>query len=159
MVCEPGFDLWGYGCDDFVSCRDSKMSKVGSGDSKNTLYCSFCGKGQHEVIAGPTVFICDECVELCMDIIDEEHKSSLVKWRGGIPTPKEIRKVRAAGIFSKRYAPTLAIERHRCRHELARDFLRIQRCSVGGQTSNTIAQFALDFPRKESVCGDHGHGA
>ena len=47
------------------------MSKVGSGDSKNTLYCSFCGKSQHEVrklIAGPTVFICDECVELCMDI-------------------------------------------------------------------------------------------
>jgi hypothetical protein len=50
------------------------MSKVGSGDSKNTLYCSFCGKSQHEVrklIAGPTVFICNECVELCMDIIDE----------------------------------------------------------------------------------------
>src|SRR5262249_18366703 len=58
--------------------------------------CSFCGKSQHEVrklIAGPTVFICDECVELCMDIIDEEHKSSLVKSRDGIPTPKEIRKV------------------------------------------------------------------
>jgi ATP-dependent Clp protease ATP-binding subunit ClpX len=71
------------------------MSKVGS-DSKNTLYCSFCGKSQHEVrklIAGPTVFICDECVELCMDIIREENKSSLVKSRDGIPTPKEIRKV------------------------------------------------------------------
>src|ERR671936_24024 len=63
---------------------------------KNTLYCSFCGKSQHEVrklIAGPTVFICDECVELCMDIIREENKSSLVKSRDGIPTPKEIRKV------------------------------------------------------------------
>src|SRR5207253_2499544 len=72
------------------------MSKVGGGDSKNTLYCSFCGKSQHEVrklIAGPTVFICDECVELCMDIIREENKSSLVKSRDGIPTPKEIRKV------------------------------------------------------------------
>ncbi len=72
------------------------MSKVGSGDSKNTLYCSFCGKSQHEVrklIAGPTVFICDECVELCMDIIREENKSSLVKSRDGIPTPREIRKV------------------------------------------------------------------
>ena len=48
------------------------MSKVGTSDSKNTLYCSFCGKSQHEVrklIAGPTVFICDECVELCMEII------------------------------------------------------------------------------------------
>ena len=54
------------------------MSKTGGGDAKNTLYCSFCGKSQHEVrklIAGPTVFICDECVELCMDIIREETKS------------------------------------------------------------------------------------
>ena len=62
-------------------------------DSKNTLYCSFCGKSQHEVrklIAGPTVFICDECVELCMDIIREENKSSLVKSRDGVPTPSEI---------------------------------------------------------------------
>ncbi|WP_198371820.1 ATP-dependent Clp protease ATP-binding subunit ClpX [Roseomonas rosulenta] len=70
------------------------MSK--SGDSKNTLYCSFCGKSQHEVrklIAGPTVFICDECVELCMDIIREEHKTTLVKSRDGVPTPKEICKV------------------------------------------------------------------
>ena len=69
------------------------MSKSGNGDSKNTLYCSFCGKSQHEVrklIAGPTVFICDECVELCMDIIREEHKSTLVKSRDGVPTPKEI---------------------------------------------------------------------
>ncbi|MEK9661186.1 MAG: ClpX C4-type zinc finger protein, partial [Alphaproteobacteria bacterium] len=69
------------------------MSKSSSGESKNTLYCSFCGKSQHEVrklIAGPTVFICDECVELCMDIIREEHKSTLVKSRDGVPTPKEI---------------------------------------------------------------------
>jgi ATP-dependent Clp protease ATP-binding subunit ClpX len=71
------------------------MSKSGS-DSKNTLYCSFCGKSQHEVrklIAGPTVFICDECVELCMDIIREENKTSLVKSRDGVPTPTDIRKV------------------------------------------------------------------
>ncbi len=70
------------------------MSKSG-GDSRNTLYCSFCGKSQHEVrklIAGPTVFICDECVELCMDIIREENKTTLVK-RDGVPTPKEIRHV------------------------------------------------------------------
>lgn len=69
------------------------MSKVSNTDSKNTLYCSFCGKSQHEVrklIAGPTVFICDECVELCMDIIREENKSSLVKSRDGVPTPSEI---------------------------------------------------------------------
>ncbi|MBI1211560.1 MAG: ATP-dependent Clp protease ATP-binding subunit ClpX [Alphaproteobacteria bacterium] len=71
------------------------MSKV-TGDSKNTLYCSFCGKSQHEVrklIAGPTVFICDECVELCMDIIREENKTSLVKSRDGVPTPADICKV------------------------------------------------------------------
>jgi ATP-dependent Clp protease ATP-binding subunit ClpX len=70
------------------------MSK--SGDTKNTLYCSFCGKSQHEVrklIAGPTVFICDECVELCMDIIREEHKTHLVKARDGVPTPREICRV------------------------------------------------------------------
>ncbi|MEL7428566.1 MAG: ATP-dependent Clp protease ATP-binding subunit ClpX [Pseudomonadota bacterium] len=73
------------------------MSKISnSGDSKNTLYCSFCGKSQHEVrklIAGPTVFICDECVELCMDIIREENKSSMVKSGEGIPTPLEILEV------------------------------------------------------------------
>ncbi|MEM8579091.1 MAG: ATP-dependent Clp protease ATP-binding subunit ClpX, partial [Pseudomonadota bacterium] len=64
-----------------------------SGDSKNTLYCSFCGKSQHEVrklIAGPTVFICDECVELCMDIIREETKASGMKATDGVPTPKDI---------------------------------------------------------------------
>ena len=64
-----------------------------STDSKNTLYCSFCGKSQHEVkklIAGPTVFICDECVELCMDIIREENKTAMVRSREGVPTPQEI---------------------------------------------------------------------
>ena len=69
------------------------MSKSTGNDSKNTLYCSFCGKSQHEVrklIAGPTVFICDECVELCMDIIREEHKTSLVKSGDGVPTPSDI---------------------------------------------------------------------
>jgi ATP-dependent Clp protease ATP-binding subunit ClpX len=62
-------------------------------NNKNILYCSFCGKSQHEVkklIAGPTVFICDECVELCMDIITEENKNSLVKHQEGVPTPREI---------------------------------------------------------------------
>ena len=71
-------------------------NKPPGGDSKNTLYCSFCGKSQHEVrklIAGPTVFICDECVELCMDIIREEHKTTLVKSRDGVPTPADICKV------------------------------------------------------------------
>jgi len=72
------------------------MTKLSGGDSKSTLYCSFCGKSQHEVrklIAGPTVFICDECVELCNDIIREETKSALVKTRDGVPPPAEICKV------------------------------------------------------------------
>ena len=73
------------------------MTKSGAGDSKNTLYCSFCGKSQHEVrklIAGPNVFICNECVELCTDIIREEDKTSLVRSEGeGIPTPSEIKHV------------------------------------------------------------------
>ena len=72
------------------------MTKAAGTDAKSTLYCSFCGKSQHEVrklIAGPTVFICDECVELCMDIIREEHKIAFVKTTDGVPTPKEIRDV------------------------------------------------------------------
>ncbi len=69
------------------------MANTSSGDGKNTLYCSFCGKSQHEVrklIAGPTVFICDECVELCMDIIREETKSAGLKSSEGVPTPQDI---------------------------------------------------------------------
>ena len=69
------------------------MANNSGSDSKNTLYCSFCGKSQHEVrklIAGPTVFICDECVELCMDIIREETKSSGLKTTDGVPTPRDI---------------------------------------------------------------------
>ncbi|WP_312125744.1 ATP-dependent Clp protease ATP-binding subunit ClpX [Brevundimonas sp.] len=72
------------------------MTKAAGTDAKSTLYCSFCGKSQHEVrklIAGPTVFICDECVELCMDIIREEQKITLKTSKDGVPTPKEIRDV------------------------------------------------------------------
>jgi len=72
------------------------MSKSDKTDSKNTLYCSFCGKSQHEVrklIAGPNVFICNECVELCMDIIREEDKTQIVREGDGIPSPSTIKKV------------------------------------------------------------------
>jgi ATP-dependent Clp protease ATP-binding subunit ClpX len=72
------------------------MSKAATGDTKNTLYCSFCGKSQHEVrklIAGPNVFICNECVELCMDIIRDEDKTQLVRQGDGVPAPSEIKGV------------------------------------------------------------------
>jgi len=86
--------------------------------SKNTLYCSFCGKSQHEVrklIAGPTVFICDECVELCMDIIREENKTSMVKSRDGVPTPAEICKVLddyVIGQFRAKRVLSVAVHNH-----------------------------------------------
>jgi len=88
------------------------------GDSKNTLYCSFCGKSQHEVkklIAGPTVFICDECVELCMDIIREESKTALVKSRDGVPTPREICDVLddyVIGQFKAKRVLSVAVHNH-----------------------------------------------
>jgi ATP-dependent Clp protease ATP-binding subunit ClpX len=92
------------------------MSKSSGSDSKNTLYCSFCGKSQHEVrklIAGPTVFICDECVELCMDIIREESKTSLVKSRDGVPTPKDINAVLDDYVIGQEHAKrVLAVAVH-----------------------------------------------
>ena len=92
-------------------------STVG-GESKNTLYCSFCGKSQHEVrklIAGPTVFICDECVELCMDIIREENKSQIVKSGEGVPTPHEICQVLDDYVIGQDYAKrvlSVAVHNH-----------------------------------------------
>ena len=87
-------------------------------NNKNILYCSFCGKSQHEVkklIAGPTVFICDECVELCMDIIKEENKDTLVKYQEGVPPPKEICAVLDDYVIGQRYAKevlSVAVHNH-----------------------------------------------
>ena len=94
-------------------------------NNKNILYCSFCGKSQHEVrklIAGPTVFICDECVELCMDIIKEENKTSLVKHQDGVPSPKEICNVLDDYVIGQKFAKeilSVAVHNHykRLNHE------------------------------------------
>jgi ATP-dependent Clp protease ATP-binding subunit ClpX len=94
------------------------MTKSAGGDSKNTLYCSFCGKSQHEVrklIAGPTVFICDECVELCMDIIREDHKTAISKSRDGVPTPAEIQSVLDDYVIGQKHAKrvlSVAVHNH-----------------------------------------------
>jgi ATP-dependent Clp protease ATP-binding subunit ClpX len=138
------------------------MSKSSGGDAKNTLYCSFCGKSQHEVrklIAGPTVFICDECVELCMDIIREEHKSALVKTTDGVPTPSDICEVLNDYVIGQSHAKrvlSVAVHNHykRLNHggksddvELAKSNILLMGPTGCGKTllAQTLARI-LDVP-------------
>ncbi|OUR77048.1 ATP-dependent protease ATP-binding subunit ClpX [Alphaproteobacteria bacterium 46_93_T64] len=114
------------------------MTKLSGGDSKNTLYCSFCGKSQHEVrklIAGPTVFICDECVELCTDIIQEEHKSKLVKSSDGVPTPVEISTVLNDYVIGQTHAKkvlSVAVHNHykRLHHSSKSDDVELAKSNI-----------------------------
>lgn len=114
------------------------MTKSKSGESKNTLYCSFCGKSQHEVkklIAGPTVFICDECVELCMDIIREENKTTLSKTGDGVPTPADIMKVLSDYVIGQDQAKkvlSVAVHNHykRLQHSTEGDDVELAKSNI-----------------------------
>jgi ATP-dependent Clp protease ATP-binding subunit ClpX len=125
------------------------MSKSEKTDSKNTLYCSFCGKSQHEVrklIAGPNVFICNECVELCMDIIREEDKTQIVREGEGIPAPSEIKKVLDDYVIGQEQAKrvlSVAVHNH---------YKRLEHGATGSGADVELAKSNI------LICGPTGSG-
>ena len=113
------------------------MSDKGSGEK--LLYCSFCGKSQHEVrklIAGPSVFICDECVELCNDIIREEVQAQGSKSsKSDLPTPREIQEILGEYVIGQETAKrilSVAVYNHykRLRHQSGKDDVELAKSNI-----------------------------